>query len=151
MFCLCIRIPVWPYAKLILTCWLVLPYFSGAAYVYEHYVRPIFLNPQTINIWYVPRKKDYYGKPDDILAAAEKYIQENGTQAFETLIHRVFFLACTYDYCDVLLSLYLPRFNNPLPLLRRLRSQGGTMAVQFMMRAMDTELCTLWSEILYLK
>ncbi|KAI4336011.1 hypothetical protein L6164_014590 [Bauhinia variegata] len=81
-------IPIWPYAKLILTCWLVLPYFSGAAYVYEHYVRPFFLNPQTVNIWYVPRKEDYLGKPDDILTAAEKYIQEHGTSEFENLINR---------------------------------------------------------------
>ncbi|KAL1334119.1 hypothetical protein HN51_063003 [Arachis hypogaea] len=81
-------IPIWPYAKLIITCWLVLPYFSGAAYVYEHYVRPFFVNPQTVNIWYVPSKKDKLGKKEDILTAAEKYIQENGTQEFENLIHR---------------------------------------------------------------
>ncbi|OIW18492.1 hypothetical protein TanjilG_13244 [Lupinus angustifolius] len=81
-------IPIWPYAKLIVTFWLVLPYFHGAAYVYEHYVRPFLANPQTINIWYVPKKKDTFAKPDDILTAAEKYIQENGTQAFENLIHR---------------------------------------------------------------
>lgn len=84
------RIPIWPYAKLLLTCWLVIPYFSGAAYVYEHFVRPIYVNPQeTINIWYIPRKKDIFSKPDDILTAAEKYIQENGTEEFEKLIHRV--------------------------------------------------------------
>ncbi|KHG12214.1 HVA22-like protein a [Gossypium arboreum] len=83
------RIPIWSYAKLIFTCWLVIPYFSGAAYVYEHYLRPFFMNPQqTINIWYVPRKKDFFSKPDDILTAAEKYIEENGTDAFEKLIHR---------------------------------------------------------------
>ncbi|KAB2037947.1 hypothetical protein ERO13_D03G092200v2 [Gossypium hirsutum] len=82
-------IPIWSYAKLIFTCWLVIPYFSGAAYVYEHYLRPFFMNPQqTINIWYVPRKKDSFSKPDDILTAAEKYIEENGTDAFEKLIHR---------------------------------------------------------------
>ncbi|KAJ9140443.1 hypothetical protein P3X46_031092 [Hevea brasiliensis] len=82
-------IPIWSYAKLILTCWLVIPYFSGAAYVYEHFVRPLFVNPQqTINIWYVPRKKDVFSKPDDILTAAEKYIEENGTEAFEKLIHK---------------------------------------------------------------
>lgn len=48
----------------------------------------MFVNPQTqmINIWYVPRKKD---KPDDFLPAAEKYIQEHGTEDFEKLIHRV--------------------------------------------------------------
>ncbi|KAI8543386.1 hypothetical protein RHMOL_Rhmol08G0213200 [Rhododendron molle] len=83
------RIPFWSYAKLIATCWLVLPYFSGATYVYEHYVRPFYMNPQqTVNIWYVPRKKDIFSKPDDILTAAEKYIEENGPEAFENLISK---------------------------------------------------------------
>ncbi|TKY73396.1 HVA22 protein a [Spatholobus suberectus] len=81
-------IPIWPYAKLILTCWLVIPYFSGAAFVYEHYVRPFFVNPQNINIWYVPSKKDSMGKPEDILTAAEKYIEEHGTEAFENMISK---------------------------------------------------------------
>lgn len=83
------RIPFWSHAKLIVTCWLVIPYFSGAAYVYEHYVRPFFLNPQSINIWHVPRKEDIFSKPDDILTAAEKYMQENGPEAFENLISKV--------------------------------------------------------------
>ncbi|KAF2296567.1 hypothetical protein GH714_000260 [Hevea brasiliensis] len=83
------RIPIWSYAKLILTCWLVIPYFSGAAYVYEHFVRPLFVNPQqTINIWYVPRTQDVFRKPADILITAESYIEENGTEALEKLIHR---------------------------------------------------------------
>ncbi|KAK9066536.1 hypothetical protein SSX86_013859 [Deinandra increscens subsp. villosa] len=81
-------IPFWSYAKLIVTCWLVIPYFSGAAYVYEHYVRPFYTGKQTINIWYVPRKKDVFSKPDDILTAAEKYIQEHGPDAFQEIIHR---------------------------------------------------------------
>lgn len=83
------RLPIWSYAKLILTCWLVIPYFNGAAYVYEHFVRPTFVTRETVNIWYVPRKKDVFSKPDDILTAAEKYIQEHGTDEFEQLIHRV--------------------------------------------------------------
>ncbi|XAR65473.1 hypothetical protein NMG60_11009613 [Bertholletia excelsa] len=81
-------IPIWSYAKLLVTCWLVIPYFSGAAYVYEHYVRPFFVNPQTVKIWYIPRKKDIFSKPDDILAAAEKYIKENGPEAFEKLVNK---------------------------------------------------------------
>ncbi|XVF54290.1 hypothetical protein PTKIN_Ptkin05aG0169000 [Pterospermum kingtungense] len=82
-------IPIWSYAKLIFTCWLVIPYFSGAAYVYEHYLRPFFMNPQqTINIWYLPGKKDLFKKPDDILTAAERYMEEHGTGAFENLIRR---------------------------------------------------------------
>lgn len=81
-------LPIWSYAKLILTCWLVIPYFNGAAYVYEYYVRPTFVTRETVNIWYVPRKKDVFSKQDDILTAAEKYIQEHGTDEFENLIHR---------------------------------------------------------------
>ncbi|KAL0364669.1 UNVERIFIED_CONTAM: HVA22-like protein a [Sesamum angustifolium] len=82
-------LPFWSYAKLFFTCWLVIPYFSGAAYVYEHLVRPYLVTRQkTVNIWYVPNKKDAFSKPDDILTAAEKYMQENGTEAFEKMIHR---------------------------------------------------------------
>ncbi|XP_031405124.1 HVA22-like protein a [Punica granatum] len=81
-------IPIWPYAKLILTCWLVIPYFKGAAFVYDHFLRSIFVNPQNINIWYVPRKNDVLNEPTDIISAAEKYIQEHGTREFENLVHR---------------------------------------------------------------
>ncbi|KAJ0495812.1 hypothetical protein HanHA300_Chr03g0074811 [Helianthus annuus] len=31
------------FAKLIVNCWLVIPHFSGAVYVYEHYVRPFYV------------------------------------------------------------------------------------------------------------
>ncbi|XP_039126326.1 HVA22-like protein a [Dioscorea cayenensis subsp. rotundata] len=81
-------LPFWSYAKLIFNCWLVLPYFSGAAYVYQHFVRPLFVNHQTVNIWYVPRKKDIFGKSDNALQAAERYIEENGPEAFENLISK---------------------------------------------------------------
>lgn len=80
-------LPFWSYAKFFATCWLVLPYFSGAAYVYEHFVRPMFVSSQTVNVWYVPwGKKDGLQKKEDILTAAEKYIQENGPEAFENLL-----------------------------------------------------------------
>ncbi|XP_077224105.1 HVA22-like protein a [Tasmannia lanceolata] len=78
--------PFWPFARLIFTCWLVLPYFSGAAYVYKHFVRPCFVNSQTGNIWYVPREKDAFNRPDDVLVSAEKFIEENGPEALEKLI-----------------------------------------------------------------
>lgn len=68
-----IRIPLWPYAKLALTCWLVLPGLSGAAYVYEHYVRSFLLSPHSVNVWYVPAKKD----EDDLAAAAGKFTPVN--------------------------------------------------------------------------
>ncbi|KAF9625973.1 hypothetical protein IFM89_028359 [Coptis chinensis] len=85
-------LPFWPYAKLTATCWLVLPYFNGAAYVYEHFIRPTFIKPQTVDMWFIPRakatKKDIFSRPDDILVAAEKFIEENGPDAFEKLINK---------------------------------------------------------------
>jgi receptor expression-enhancing protein 5/6 len=91
------RLPIWPYAKLILSCWLVLPHFNGAAHVYRHYLRPFYMNPQlpkmpqmpgTSQMWYVPRK-NIFSKQDDVLTAAERYMQEHGTEAFERLISKV--------------------------------------------------------------
>lgn len=52
------------------------------------------MNPQraTTNIWYVPQKKfNFFPKrdEDDILTAAEKYMEHHGTEAFERMIVRV--------------------------------------------------------------
>jgi len=82
------RLPFWSYAKLFFNCWLVLPWFNGAAYVYDHFVRPMFVNHQIVNIWYVPRNEKS-SKPDDVLSAAERYIEQNGPEAFEKLISKV--------------------------------------------------------------
>ncbi|XP_057791987.1 HVA22-like protein a [Salvia miltiorrhiza] len=82
-------LPFWTYARLIFTCWLVIPYFSGAASVYNNVVRPYIVTRQKrINIWYVPNIKDVFTKPHDIVTAAERYIQENGPEAFEKIIQR---------------------------------------------------------------
>lgn len=94
------RLPIWPYAKLILSCWLVLPHFNGAAHVYRHYIRPFYMNPQlpqmpqipgASQMWYVPRK-NIFSKQDDVLTAAERYMEEHGTEAFERLISKVYIL-----------------------------------------------------------
>ncbi|CAN6550553.1 unnamed protein product [Malus baccata var. baccata] len=91
MSSLSISFPVWTYAKLIFTCWLVLPQFNGAAYVYRRFIRPYYMNPQVAHqMWYFPRKKggSLFSKPDDVLTAAEKYMEEHGTEAFERLISK---------------------------------------------------------------
>ncbi|KAL0358072.1 UNVERIFIED_CONTAM: HVA22-like protein a [Sesamum calycinum] len=66
---------------------LAMPAAAGFSYVYENWIRPFYRNPQ-VKLWYVPRKKDIFSKPDDVLTAAEKYIEENGPEAFERLIAR---------------------------------------------------------------
>ena len=53
------------------------------------------MNAQTVDIWYIPRKKGIFSKPDDILTAAEKYIEENGPEEFEKLISKVCILIPT--------------------------------------------------------
>lgn len=78
-------LPFWSSMKLIIISWLVLPYFSGAAYVYQKYVRPVFVKNQMVNIWYVPQKKGLFGKSDDFLTALNNYIEENGPEALKKL------------------------------------------------------------------
>ncbi|OWM89562.1 HVA22-like protein c [Punica granatum] len=78
--------PIWPYAKLIFMCWLVLPHFNGAAHVYRRFIRPFYMNPQSTTMWYIPHKKNIFRKQDDVLTAAERYIEEHGPEAFERLI-----------------------------------------------------------------
>ncbi|XP_010458970.1 PREDICTED: HVA22-like protein b [Camelina sativa] len=70
-------IPLYPYVKLALTSWLVLPGLSGAAYLYEHYVRSFLLSPHTVNVWYVPAKKD----DGDLGAAAGRFTPPNDSGA----------------------------------------------------------------------
>ncbi|KAL4566530.1 hypothetical protein LXL04_030646 [Taraxacum kok-saghyz] len=83
-------IPFWSYMKLFITCWLVIPQFSGAAYVYEHYVRPFYTGDQTVNVWYVPHKKEVLIPNDEttpIVATTNKYMYEyNPYDTFQEVI-----------------------------------------------------------------
>nr|XP_043606937.1 HVA22-like protein a [Erigeron canadensis] len=73
-------IPFWSYLKLVITCWLVIPQFSGATYVYQHYVRPFYTGDKTAaNLWNVPSKKHNLtpiSAQDDILVSGDKYTHE---------------------------------------------------------------------------
>ncbi|OUZ99762.1 Ribonuclease H domain [Macleaya cordata] len=79
---------LWPYAKLIITCWLVIRYVGGVAYVYECIVIPCCtVNPLKLRVWFILWKEDsILSKPDNFLAMAAKYIEENGSEALEELI-----------------------------------------------------------------
>ncbi|GMI78721.1 hypothetical protein HRI_001541300 [Hibiscus trionum] len=46
-------VPFWPYMKLTLTCWMVIPHFDGAFYVYNHFVHPCLnVHMQSISNWF---------------------------------------------------------------------------------------------------
>ncbi|XP_042448873.1 HVA22-like protein a [Zingiber officinale] len=60
----------------------------GATFIYENFVRPMVLNQQTLILWSLSSKSGTFGKPDDVLLAAEKFIEQNGTEAFEKLISK---------------------------------------------------------------
>ena len=58
--------------------------------------------PGTSQMWYVPRK-NIFSKQDDVLTAAERYMEEHGTEAFERLITKVhifqiFWWQCRYSF-----------------------------------------------------
>ncbi|KAK7823992.1 hva22-like protein a [Quercus suber] len=96
---------IWPYMKLILICWLVIPnfsilmgylifllnflmwylgsltlwlvygFFGISAYAYEQFVRPFFVKHRLVGVWHVPEKGFFSCKLEDILDAW-KFISE---------------------------------------------------------------------------
>jgi receptor expression-enhancing protein 5/6 len=59
------------------------------------------VNQEVVNIWYIPKKdesdrfhhkKDESDRPDDIISAAQRYIEQNGSKAFENLVKKVLIL-----------------------------------------------------------
>nr|POE94160.1 hva22-like protein a [Quercus suber] len=80
------RLWFWPHMKLMIICWLVVPHFDGASYVYNHLVRPcLSINPLVV-IDEFNRWKEFLLKRDHFLSEAERYINENGPEALEELI-----------------------------------------------------------------
>ncbi|KAJ8548158.1 hypothetical protein K7X08_021394 [Anisodus acutangulus] len=106
-------VPLWPYIKLITICWLVIPQFNGACYLYQNLIRPCFpvklhdsisqfnsscyaykrllylclsLKLQTVTDWFNKPMEDPSLKNETFLAVAERYLEDNGSDALEKLI-----------------------------------------------------------------
>ncbi|PON71810.1 TB2/DP1/HVA22-related protein [Parasponia andersonii] len=78
--------PFWPYIRLITVCSLVMPYFDGAFYVYNHVICPsLSMDPQIVLNW-LAKLKQTSVKRETILAEVEKFVRENGTEALEKII-----------------------------------------------------------------
>ncbi|XP_017971063.1 PREDICTED: uncharacterized protein LOC18608185 isoform X1 [Theobroma cacao] len=78
-------LPFWPYMKLTLVGWLMIPRFDGALYVYDNFVHPcLYVDMQTVINWF--RKQQEFFLNDNFLAEADKYVKANGPEALEKLI-----------------------------------------------------------------
>ncbi|XP_022763624.1 uncharacterized protein LOC111309065 [Durio zibethinus] len=78
-------LPFWPYMKLTIVCWLMIPHFDGAFYVYNNFVHPcLYIDVQTIINWF--KKQQELFLKDNILAEADKYVKVHGPEALEKLI-----------------------------------------------------------------
>ncbi|XP_019423868.1 PREDICTED: uncharacterized protein LOC109333068 isoform X4 [Lupinus angustifolius] len=76
----------WPYIKLMVIFWLIIPDFGRSSSVYNHLVHSsISLKPQAV-ISRLKNWKKLFVKKQDFLQHAERYIEENGTEALAKLI-----------------------------------------------------------------
>ncbi|KAL7206101.1 hypothetical protein ACSBR2_018918 [Camellia fascicularis] len=82
-------LPFWPYMKLMAICWLGIPNFNGACYVYECLIRScLSVNLQGVIKRFVTHKDDLPLNAESFLAVAERYVKENGSEELEKLIDR---------------------------------------------------------------
>ncbi|KAG5526121.1 hypothetical protein RHGRI_032416 [Rhododendron griersonianum] len=82
-------LPFWPFMKLMATCFLVLPHFNGASYVYECLVRPcLSVDPRGAIKYFIKPMEEKSHNPKVFLAVAERYVEENGSEALEKLLDR---------------------------------------------------------------
>lgn len=80
------RVSVWPYVKILVVCWLVIPYFNGASIAYNNVVRPCLSMQLPQIIVDMLNKKQYSSLTrESFLEETERYVKENGTEALEKL------------------------------------------------------------------
>lgn len=88
-----IRLPFWPYLKLLFCMWLVLPIFNGAAYIYQNFVRKyVKIGNQVSSSYSESQKKVLLMMSLDARKSVERYIEKYGPDAFDRVIKAVIFL-----------------------------------------------------------
>uniref|UniRef100_A0A0D3ETL2 HVA22-like protein n=1 Tax=Oryza barthii TaxID=65489 RepID=A0A0D3ETL2_9ORYZ len=79
--------PLWPYMKLLFCCWLVLPIFNGAAYIYETHVRRYFKIGQYVSPNYNERQRKALQMMSlDARKSVERFIESHGPDALDKII-----------------------------------------------------------------
>jgi len=76
--------------KLLLCCWLVLPIFNGAAYIYEAHVRRYFKIGNYVNPYYNERQRRVLQMMSlDARKSVERFIETHGPDALDKIIRAV--------------------------------------------------------------
>ncbi|PRQ24237.1 putative transcription factor C2H2 family [Rosa chinensis] len=76
---------LWPYIRLLIVFFLVMPHFDGALYVYQHLIFPcLSMDPQTVINLFSKRKESLVR--DNFLSEVERYVKENGPEGLEKFI-----------------------------------------------------------------
>ncbi|BFG41289.1 hypothetical protein CerSpe_275630 [Prunus speciosa] len=79
-------LPLWPYFKLIIVFWLVIPHFGGAFYVYKHFICPcLSMDLQIVVNWFNKRKKSSFNR-DNVFTEVERCAHEKGPEALEKVV-----------------------------------------------------------------
>ncbi|KAL6529475.1 HVA22-like protein f [Orobanche gracilis] len=80
-------LPFWPYMKLIICLWLVLPTFNGAAYIYENFVRKYVKFGRKLSSNHPQgQEKVLEMLSPDARKSVERYIKKYGPKAFERVV-----------------------------------------------------------------
>lgn len=79
-----IRFQLWPYIKLMIGLWLIIPDFGRTTYVYNNLIRSTI--PQIITWRLNSYWRDCFAEKDNFLLHAERYMKENGTETLQKLI-----------------------------------------------------------------
>ncbi|KAK1372868.1 hypothetical protein POM88_029061 [Heracleum sosnowskyi] len=84
---ICVKLPVWIYAKIVVILWLVIPIFDGAGIAYDSLVRPC-LYVQLLQVVFdlLNKNQDLSCGKESFLVVAQQYVDEHGTEALEKLI-----------------------------------------------------------------
>uniref|UniRef100_A0A164X2H9 Uncharacterized protein n=1 Tax=Daucus carota subsp. sativus TaxID=79200 RepID=A0A164X2H9_DAUCS len=88
--CFFFRFPFWPYAKGLAALLLVTPYFSGASYIYMHYIRPCIFDTTQVNSIMITSetKSSMLYENNGFVDSAEEQI-EGETERVKLVVHEV--------------------------------------------------------------
>ncbi|KAL6218362.1 hypothetical protein ACLB2K_011576 [Fragaria x ananassa] len=76
---------LWPYMRLLIVFYLVIPHFDGALYVYRHLICPcLSMDPQILFSLFKMRKESLVR--ENFLSEVERYVKENGYEGLEKFI-----------------------------------------------------------------